>query len=89
MREFLIEEGLRKDLQKLAKKDKIMYEALMKKIEEIVSSVDAGHYKNLRAPLQEFKRVHIRSSFVLLFKYLPSEDKIIFFKLGHHDDIYR
>ncbi len=88
MREFLVEEGLRKVLQKLVKRDKVMYEAVMKKIDEIVSGSTVDHYKNLRAPLQDFKRVHIKSSFVLIFKYLPSEDKIIFFQLDHHDNIY-
>ena len=88
MRDFLVEEALRKDLQKLAKKDKVMHEAIMKKFDEILSCSDVNHYKNLRSPLQEFKRVHIRGSFVLIFKYLPSEDKLIFFELDHHDNIY-
>lgn len=89
MREFLVEEGLRKVLQKLAKKDTVMYEAVMKKFEEIVSCSNVDHYKNLRAPMQQFKRVHIKGSFVLIFKYLPSEDKLIFFELDHHDTIYK
>lgn len=89
MREFLVEEDLRKALQKLAKKDKVMHEAVMKKFEEIVSCSDGNHYKNLRAPMQQFKRVHIKGSFVLIFKYLPLGDKIIFFELDHHDNIYR
>ncbi|MDP3698970.1 MAG: addiction module toxin RelE [Nanoarchaeota archaeon] len=88
MRDFSLEEDLRKILQKIAKKDKIMHEAVMKKIEEIVSCEDVNHYKNLRAPMQQFKRVHIKGSFVLIFKYMASEDKIIFFDLGHHDNIY-
>jgi len=88
MRDFLVEEDLRKALQKLVKKDKVMYEAVMKKLEEIISCSDVDHYKNLRKPLQEFKRVHIKGSFVLLFKYISSEDKIIFFNLDHHDNIY-
>ena len=88
MRDFSLEEGLRKALQKIAKKDKVMHEIVMKKIEEIVSCEDVNHYKNLRAPMQHFKRVHIKGSFVLIFKYLSSEDKIVFFELGHHDNIY-
>jgi len=88
MRDFLVEEGLRKTLHKLTKKDKVMYEAVIKKFDEILSCADVAHYKNLRAPMQEFKRVHIKGSFVLIFKYLPSEDKIIFFELDHHDNIY-
>ena len=88
MREFLVEDNLRKTLQKIARKDKVMYEAVMRKFEEIVSCADVDHYKNLRAPLQQFKRVHIKGSFVLIFKFLSSGDKVIFFELGHHDNIY-
>ena len=88
MRDFSLEEGLRKTLQKIAKKDKIMHEIVMNKIEEIVFCENVNHYKNLRAPMQQFKRVHIKGSFVLIFKYLPSEEKVIFFELGHHDNIY-
>lgn len=88
MREFLVEEKLRKILQKLAKKDKVLHEAVMKKFEEIISCADINHYKNLRAPLQEFKRVHIKGSFVLIFKYVVSEDKVVFFNIDHHDNIY-
>ena len=88
MREFLIEEDLKKTLSKIFKKDKVLYNTIMKKIEEILTCEDVNHYKNLRKPLQDFKRVHIKSSFVLTFKYISSEDKVVFYKLGHHDDIY-
>jgi YafQ family addiction module toxin component len=89
MRSFLIEEKLEKELEKSAKRDKVLYEAIIKKMEEILNCPDINHYKNLKTPLQEFKRVHVRSSFVLLFKYNISEDKIIFYDLDHHDYIYR
>jgi len=88
MREFSIEGGLRKQIDKLVKKDKVMYSAIMNKIEEILNISDINHYKNLRAPLQEFKRVHIKGSFVLLFKYDPVNDTIIFYDLDHHDSAY-
>ncbi len=88
MREFSIEEDLKKELSKLFKRDKAFYDAIMNKMEEILNCVDVSHYKNLRSPLQEFKRVHIKSSFVLTFKYLQTENKIIFYKLDHHDYIY-
>ena len=88
MREFLIEENLKKTLSRIFKKDKIMYSAIMKKIEEILDCDDVDHYKNLRKPLQEFKRVHIKSSFVLTFKYLQSKNKIVFYDLRHYDNIY-
>ena len=89
MREFSIEEDLKKELGKLLKRDRVFYDTIMKKIEEILTCPDVTHYKNLRSPLQEFKRVHVKSSFVLTFKYLTTEDKIIFYKLDHHDYIYK
>lgn len=88
MRKFSIESGLKKTLIKLLKKDKVTYEILMKKIEEIISTNDIAHYKNLKVPLQDFKRVHVRGPFVLTFKYIKSEDKILFYDFDHHDYIY-
>ena len=88
MRAFSIEEKLQKKLKKLFKKDKETYLAIWEKINEIVNCSDVTHYKNLRAPLQDFKRVHVRSSFVLLFSYLVSEDKVVFYEFDHHDNVY-
>lgn len=61
----------------------------MGKINEIATCDDVNHYKNLRNPLQHLKRVHIMSSFVLTFRYIESEDKIIFYDFDHHDNIYK
>ena len=88
MRKFSIEENLKKTLGKIFKKDNAMYMAIMKKIEEILTCENVNHYKNLKKPLQDFKRVHIKKSFVLIFKYIESNDEVIFFDLDHHDDIY-
>ena len=89
MREASIEEGLQKILKKLLKKDKETYNTIMGKIDEILACSDVNHYKNLRNPLQHLKRVHIKSSFVLTFRYLESEDKVIFYDFDHHDNIYK
>ena len=70
MREFSIEVSLNKNLSKIFKKDRSMYDTIMKKIEKILTCDDINHYKNLKKPLQDFKRVHIKSSFVLIFKYI-------------------
>ena len=61
----------------------------MKKIEEIVSSDDINHYKNLKKPLNDFKRVHIDAHFVLVFIYDKNEDVVYFYDLDHHDNIYK
>jgi mRNA-degrading endonuclease RelE of RelBE toxin-antitoxin system len=89
MRKFSIEVSLKKTISKIFKKDKIMYQILMKKMDEILTCQDVNHCKNLKKPLEDFKRVHIKSSFVLLFKYIQSEDKIVFYDLDHHDKIYK
>lgn len=76
-------------MNKLYKKDKTTHEALINKIQDLLTCDDVNHYKNLRSPMQEFKRVHINGPFVLIFKYKESEDKIIFFDLDHHNNIYK
>ena len=52
-----IKPELDKKLSKLIKKNRKQYEIVMKKVEEIV--INPQHYKNLRAPLQHLKEVHI------------------------------
>ena len=53
MREFEIKPELEKKLTKLVKKDKPLYEPVMKKINEVVSSEDVEHYKNLRCSMKD------------------------------------
>ena len=73
----------------LFKKDKKRYVILLKKMEEILSCDDVTHYKNLRAPLQHLKRIHIDSHFVLVFRFDESTDSILFYDFDHHDNIYK
>jgi mRNA-degrading endonuclease RelE of RelBE toxin-antitoxin system len=73
MREFEIKPELEKKIIKISKKDKIMFERIMKKIEDIVNSEDITHYKNLRNEMKELKRVHI-GHFVLVFSYVNTKD---------------
>jgi len=87
MRSYEILPSLLNKLSRIAKKDRALYEQVIKKVEEICSSGDVDHYKNLRYSLKELKRVHI-GHFVLVFEYLKAEDKIIFTDFGHHDKIY-
>ena len=89
MHKFEIEEKLHQILKKLFKKDKKRYEITWKKINEVVNSSDVEHYKNLKFPMNEFKRVHIDKSFVLVFKYDKTNNKIRFYDLDHHDKIYK
>jgi len=79
---------LQKILNKLSKKDKSLYEQILKKIEEIINSQDVEHYKNLRYGLSDKKRVHV-GHFVLVFSFIKLENKIKFLDFDHHDKIYR
>jgi YafQ family addiction module toxin component len=87
MRSHEIIPHLKEILQKLFKKDKVLYERVLKKIEEIVNSPDVEHYKNLRQDMKDKRRVHV-GHFVLVFQYLKDEDKIRFIDFDHHDNIY-
>ena len=89
MRKFYFEEKLKKKLLVVFKKDPRRYKIFIKKVEEIITSDTVNRYKNLRKPLQDFKRVHIDSHFVLVFKYEKSEDAIYFYDFDHHDNIYK
>ncbi|MDP4039233.1 MAG: addiction module toxin RelE [Candidatus Pacearchaeota archaeon] len=89
MHKFEIEEKLHQILKKLFKKDKKRYEITWKKINEVINSSDIEHYKNLKFPMNKFKRVHIDKSFILIFKYDKTNDKVKFYDLDHHDKIYK
>ena len=77
----------KKILNKLSKKDRQLYEQVLKKVEEVINSFDVEHYKNLRYDMKDRKRAHI-GHFVLVFKFIKQENKIIFVDFDHHDNIY-
>ncbi|MBE3121655.1 MAG: hypothetical protein IMZ53_03375 [Thermoplasmata archaeon] len=89
MRKYSIEERFKKKMKILFKKDKKRYSILLKKMEEILSCDEVTHYKNLRAPLQHLRRVHIDSHFVLVFRHDDASDTVLFYDLDHHDTIYK
>jgi len=75
-------------LAKLQKKDKQLYENLLNKMNEILSSPDIEHYKNLRYDMKDKKRVHV-GHFVLVFKYDAQNNILYFDDFEHHDNIYK
>ena len=88
MHNFKISEHLQEVLRKLAKKDKPIYEHVLKKIYEVVNCYDVEHYKNLRYNMKDSKRVHI-GHFILVFQYEKAMDMINFDDFDHHDKIYK
>ncbi len=81
-----ISPDLDKVLSKLITKNRKQYEMIMKKVEEILQNPQ--HYKNLRAPLQHLKRVHIDKHFVLIFSVDENTKIITLEDYDHHDNIY-
>ena len=88
---FDLTDELKLIIKKLSIKDKVRVIILNKKIKEIIDNDDISidRYKNLRYGLNEYKRVHIDRSFVLLFKVDKENNHILFAKLKHHDEVYR
>ena len=78
---------LRSSLEKIfSRLDAAELEIIFKKINQVRE--DPHHYKNLRAPLQRLKRVHIKTS-VLVFSVVEAKKLVIFENYKHHDDIYK
>lgn len=91
MFDFDLTDELKLIIRKLVKKDKKKVEIINKKIKEIINcdKVSIQHYKNLRHDLKEYKRVHIQTSFVLVFKIDIFNNFILFADFDHHDKIYK
>ncbi len=88
MYSYEIKLHLKKVLEKLSKKDKGMYEQVLKKIDEIIKSDSIEHYKNLRHDMKDSKRVHI-GHFVLVFSFNTMQNLVSFEDYDHHDNIYK
>ncbi|NUN11793.1 type II toxin-antitoxin system mRNA interferase toxin, RelE/StbE family [Candidatus Micrarchaeota archaeon] len=60
------------------------------KIEQLklVLSDYPNHFKPLRGPLKGFRRVHVFSSFVIIFQFFEKEKIIRLISLAHHDKAY-
>lgn len=87
MYSFEISPSLDKKLVKLFKKNRKQYEIIMNKAEEIIKN--PNRYKNLRAPLQKWKRVHIDNHFVLAFSVNEENKTVILEDYDHHEKIYK
>jgi len=82
-----ISEDLNKTFGKLSKKDKKTFEIINKKIKEILEN--PYHYKPLKAPFQNKRRVHIAGCFVLIFKIEEQRKTVQLLDFEHHDKAYK
>ena len=87
MHKSKISKELQRKLTKLCKKNKPLYEQVLRKISEVINSGDVEHYKNLRYDMKESKRAHI-GHFVLIFQYDRKSNTVNFDDFDHHDKIY-
>lgn len=74
------------DFRKLCAKDAKLRRAVERKVEQIL--LQPTHYKPLRAPLQGVRRVHVATSFVLLFEPDEGRRVVKLLRLAHHDEAY-
>jgi len=82
-----IKPDLEKTLKKLAKKNRVQVEIILNKVEEIL--INPHRYKNLRTPLNDWKRIHVDKHFVLLFSVDEDSKSVTLEDYDHHDNIYK
>ena len=71
---------------KLQKKDKMLLEIINKKVRQIL--LNPQHFKPLKGDMHGARRVHINTSFVLLYE-IDEERRIVrLLDFDHHDKIY-
>ena len=73
-------------LKKLSKKNRKLLEVIGKKVSQILQNPQ--HFKPLRGDMHGARRVHIESSFVLLYEIDEQRKTVRILDYGHHDDIY-
>ncbi len=83
-----ISDILRKKLKKIAKKDKFLALNFYKKVQEVITrnSKSIKMYKNLKSPMNEYKRIHLTDNYILLF--LVKNNHIVFIDIKHWDHVY-
>ena len=88
---FELHPNLEKKVFILSRKNKILIEIFRKKVEEVIikDELTIDLYKNLKFPMNEFKRIHLTDNFILLFKVSKKEKHIMFFDIKHRDDAYK
>ncbi len=72
--------------RKLKKKDSIQFEALSKKIDEIL--LNPQQFKPLKNPMQHMRRVHV-GSFVLIYDIDEIRKVVTIRRYEHHDKVYQ
>ena len=75
-----------KKFYKIAKKNKVLFEAVSKKINELKKNPE--HFKPLRGSMKGEKRIQF-GHFVLVFEIDHKKGVVRILDFDHHDKIYR
>jgi len=78
--------GVQRELKKLHKKDKVIYEHIKKRLKILADQPELG--KPLRNVMKGRRRVQI-GSFVLIYSIDKNDNKITLISFEHHDDAYK
>ncbi len=72
--------------KKLRKKDSAQFEALSRKVNEILENPQ--QFKPLKRPMHHMRRVHV-GSFVLVYDIDEARKVVTIRRYEHHDNVYR
>jgi mRNA-degrading endonuclease RelE of RelBE toxin-antitoxin system len=78
--------GVQRELRKLHKKDKVLYEHIKKRLNILAEQPELG--KPLRNVMKGRRRVQI-GSFVLIYLIEKNDNKMTLISFEHHDDAYK
>ena len=81
-----VRESVDRIFSKLAKKNPKQMRIIYKKIKQVLEN--PLHFKPLRAPMQNLRRVHIDKSFVLTYSVDEQNEIVIIEDYDHHDNVY-
>lgn len=80
-----IEEQCQKDIKSLTKNNNSLRIALEKAINRVLLTPE--HFKPMRFPLQNTRRVHVLGSFVLVYEVKWNIVRLL--RFSHHDEAYK
>lgn len=88
MYKILKEDSFSDDLKNV--KDDKSRENIKNKVLEIANILEnnPAHFKNLRKPLQKYKRAHVNKCYVIIFSVDSFKKTVTFYYYRHHDDVY-
>jgi YafQ family addiction module toxin component len=72
--------------KKLRKKDLLQFEALSRKVSEILENPQ--QHKPLKRPMSHMRRVHV-GSFVLVYEIDEARKVVTIRRYDHHDNVYK